>query len=194
MKQLIIIPCCSRKVDGGIEINRGLTYFENINNIPELIERRNERINLTHPNIREEELLPAWDRYDGQIYRRLKEHQPLINTLIAENKLDIIIISALYGVININTPIANYNLEMGALGGANFWSHNHILSNSINEYCLRNDIENVYTFLRRETYYRALIGLREHIQTWPNGLHGVNNINNHLADLILERLEQISEL
>jgi cytoplasmic iron level regulating protein YaaA (DUF328/UPF0246 family) len=158
MKQLIIIPCCSRKVDGGIEINRGLTFFENINNVPELIVRRNERINLTHPNIQEEELLPAWDRYDGRIYQILKEHQPLINALIAENKLDIIITSALYGVININTPIANYNLRMEALGGVNFWSHNHILGNSINEYCLQNNIENVYTFLRPTTYYNALIG------------------------------------
>ena len=83
---------------------------------------------------------------------------------------------------------------MGALGGVNFWNHNHILSNSINEYCLQNDIENVYTFLRPNTYYNALIGLREHIQMWPNGLRGVNNINNHLADLILQRLMQISEL
>ena len=194
MKQLIILPCCSKKVDGGIEINQGLTFFENINNVTELIELRNERINLTHPNIQEEELLPAWDRYDGRIYRRLKEHQPLINTLIAENKLDIIIISALYGVININTPIVNYNLEMGALGGVNFWSYNHILSNSINEYCLQNDIENVYTFLRPATYYNALIGLREHIQMWPNGLHGAHNINNHLADFIIQRIQQISEL
>jgi hypothetical protein len=193
MKQLIIIPCCGAKVDGGIEINQGLTFFENINNVPELIVRRNERINLTHPNIQEEELLPAWDRYDGRIYLRLKEHQPLINTLIAENKLDIIIISALYGVININTPIANYNLRMEALGGVNFWSHNHILGNSINEYCLQNNIENVYTFLRPNTYYNALIGLRQHIQTWPNGLHGVNNINNHLADLIIQRINQINE-
>lgn len=90
MKQLIIIPCCSAKIAGGIEINQGLTFFENINNVPELIERRNERINLTYPNIQEEELLPAWDRYNGRIYIRLKEHQHLINTLIAENKLDII--------------------------------------------------------------------------------------------------------
>jgi cytoplasmic iron level regulating protein YaaA (DUF328/UPF0246 family) len=194
MKQLIIIPCCSAKVAGGIQTNQELTFFENIYNVPELIERRNERIKLTHPNIQEEELLPAWDRYNGRIYKRLKQHQPLINTLIAENKLDIIIISALYGVININTPIANYNLEMGALGGVNFWNHNHILSNSINEYCLQNDIENVYTFLRPPTYYAALIGLREHIQKWPNGLHGVNNINNHLADLIILRLMQINEL
>jgi len=193
MKQLIIIPCCSRKISGGIEINQELTFFENPNKVPELIERRNERINLIHPNI-QEELLPAWQRYDGQIYRRLKEHQPLINTLIAEKKLDIIIISALYGVININTPIINYNLEMGALGVVNFWNHNEIISNSINQYCIENDIENVYTFLRPTTYYNALIGLREHIQIWHYGLRGVNNINNHLADLIIQRINHIRNL
>ena len=193
MKQLIIIPCCSKKVDGGIEINQELTFFENINNVPQLINRRNERINLAHLNI-EEELLPAWDRYDGRIYRRLKEHQLLINALIDENKLVIIIISALYGVVNINTPISNYNLEMKALGGVNFWRFNNILSHSINEYCLQNDIENVYTFLTPDSYYSALRGLREHIQVWPEGLRGANNINNHSADLIIQRLLQISEL
>jgi len=193
MKQLIIIPCCKKKVNGGIEINQEPTFFENINNVPELIERRNERINLTMPNV-QPELLTAWDRYDGRIYKRLKEHQPLINTLIADEKLHIIIISALYGVININTPIINYNLEMGALGGVNFWSHNNILSNAINEYCIQNDIENVYTFLRPATYYMSLIGLREHIQEWPVGFHGPNNINNHLADLIINRINQISDL
>ena len=33
MKQLIIIPCCKKKVNGGIEINQEPTFFENINNI-----------------------------------------------------------------------------------------------------------------------------------------------------------------
>jgi hypothetical protein len=194
MKQLIIIPCCSKKVTGGTQINQGLTFFENINNVPELINRRNERINLVHLDIQEEELLPAWDRYDGRIYRRLKEHQALIDTLIAQNKLDIIIISALYGVINIKTPIANYNLEMKALGGVNFWRFNNILGHSMNEYCLQNDIENIYTFLTPGSYYSSVRGLREHIQIWPEGLRGPNNINNHSADLIVQRLMQISEL
>lgn len=195
MKQLIIIPCCSKKNNGGIEINQEITFFENINIVPELIEKRDERMHLTLPNF-QLELLPAWDRYDGRIYRRLKEHQNLINELIANDYLDIIIISALYGVININTPILNYNLEMSALGGVGFWGNENILNNAINNYCIQNSIENVFTFLRPATYYKALIGdgnnFREHIQVWPLGLRGANNINNHLADLIIERINQIN--
>ena len=40
----------------------------------------------------------------------------------------------------------------------------------------------------------SLTGLREHIQEWPVGFHGPNNINNHLADLIINRINQISDL
>ena len=168
--------------------NQQITFFEKAENVPHLIQRRTEQFNAFPPK-NQTELLPAWDRYDGRIYRRLKEHQGMINNLITNHCLDIIIVSALYGVINFNTPICNYDLEMKA---NNFWSQDHVIGHAINLYCQQNHIDNTYSFLREETYKRATTGIDNNIWHWPLGLRGANNINNHLADLIIERLNIIA--
>jgi hypothetical protein len=134
MKTLIIIPCCKRKLMGGIQINQPQTFFENDNILPELILKRNNRIQNI-PVIDHFDFLPAWERYDGHLYRNLKVHQILIDSLIQHGYLDIIIISALYGVINYNTPINNYDLRINQLNGVNYWRNQNTLSNAINLYC-----------------------------------------------------------
>ena len=176
-KNLIVIPCCKRKIVGGA-IAGPMTYFDNPDAQPNLITERGLRIQA-NPTINALQFLPAWKRYDGNLYRKLKDHQLLIDMLRANNCLDIIIVSALYGVINYDTYINEYDLEMnGRLAG--FWGN--VLPGSINDYCQVTGVENLYTFLRPVTYYAAInVGLRPHTQFWPHGLRGNNNIYNEVA-------------
>lgn len=195
MKTLIIIPCCKRKLMGGIQINQPQTFFENDNILPELILKRNNRIQNISV-VDQFDFLPAWERYDGHLYRKLKEHQILIDSLIQHGYLDIIIISALYGVINYNTPINNYDLRINELNGINYWKNQNTLSNAINLYCEEKNYKNIYTYLTPNSYYKAALGLNEnlieHEQVWPIGLRGINNIYNNLSNLIIFKLNQIS--
>lgn len=192
MKKLIILPCCKRKIDGGNLVDENITFFKNEDFVPQLINQRNIRFQI-NPPLNNNHYLSAWDRYDGQLYRRLKEHQDLINNLIEDERLDIIIISALYGVINYNTPISNYDLKMDKYVG--FWRTQNVLNNAIHTYCQQNNIDKVYTFLRPETYYKSSfipnINNIEHTQLWPEDIMGINNIYNQVADMVVEELNQM---
>ena len=192
MKNLFVIPCCKRKIRGGEARNENtpLTYFEDIDQVPNLVNARNEKINsnnLDHPDI----LLKAWDRYDGTIYRKLKEGQQRIDKLMAKGCLDIVIVSALYGVINYNTPIANYDLAMKQEDIIH-WGNS--ISEAINNYCINHKIDEVFTFLAPTTYYPVTNrSLRDHQKSWPvdpngNAYHGAKNVYNHLAALMTSKL------
>lgn len=55
------------------------------------------------------DLLPAIDRYDGGSYKLLRKAQHEGNW---PNRLDILILSAKYGLIEASTPIAHYEQRM----------------------------------------------------------------------------------
>ena len=190
-KNLIVIPCCKRKIPGGVIKAAPLTYFDNPSLVPTLIAKRAISMDL-NPPIKPFEFMEAWDRYDGGLYRNLKLCQPLINNLINRDCLDIIIISALYGVINYNTPINNYDLTM-TIAHRKLWENS--ISNSINNYCEATNIKTVYTFLRPDTYYSVTTNgvLLNHTQIWPIGIRGVNNIYNNVANNIIGLLDKINK-
>jgi cytoplasmic iron level regulating protein YaaA (DUF328/UPF0246 family) len=197
MKTLLVIPCCKRKIQGGINFNDQLTFFENENNVFDLIERRNQRLTqFEHLLNNNEEYLEAWERYDGTIYRKLKQYQNLIDKLIQNKIIDIVIVSAMYGLINYNTKIKNYDLSMGQLGGVKFWNNGNLLTNSLNFYIAENQISSVYTFLSPNQYYIALFGDNfnqiNHEQIWPIGLRGVNKINNQVSESIIEIIIELA--
>ncbi len=54
-------------------------------------------------------LLPAIERYDGVNYRVLRKAQ---RDGYWPNNLDVLILSAKFGLIRLDTPIENYNLRM----------------------------------------------------------------------------------
>lgn len=193
-KNLIILPCCSRKNHGGNALNARITFFENENTCTQLINKRNIRM-IQSPPLNPNNFMRAWDRYDGVIYRRIKHQQNLIDELIKEKCLDIIIMSAMYGIINYDTYINNYDLEIRANGGISFWGQDNVISSSINSYCMHTGVEQIYSFLNPNTYYRGLAAnalVIEHFQSWPIGLRGPTNVLNHVSDQIVERLNNIS--
>lgn len=55
--------------------------------------------------------LPAWERYDGVSFRLLKK---LEREHSFPKNLDVVILSAKYGLLSPDAPIANYNLKMTA--------------------------------------------------------------------------------
>jgi hypothetical protein len=201
MKNLIILPCCSSKIPGGVAYQpANVTFFDDPNNqvITGIVNRRN-LLMAAQEGLNVAQFMPAWCRYDGVIVGRLKRDVlNLITQLYENNCIDIIFISALYGAINVDTQIANYDLLMPI--NPNFedrWSNT--ISNAVNEYCQLNEISNIYTFLRPDTYYRALNGNnnfcdRPHLQSWPVGIRGANNVNARVAEMVIERLLMISEL
>jgi cytoplasmic iron level regulating protein YaaA (DUF328/UPF0246 family) len=193
-KNLFIIPCCSRKNPGGNASNAGNTFFENENICTQLISLRNIKMRQSPPS-NHNYFMRAWDRYDGVIYRRLKQHQTLIDSLMKNECLDIIIISALYGVINYDTYINDYDLELSANNGISFWGQGNVISNSINRYCENTDVQQIYSFLTPNTYYRGLSANAlelNHFQSWPVGIRGATNVLNHVSDQIIDRLNNIS--
>ena len=55
----------------------------------------------------DEEILPAWQRYDGPIWRVLRKNVPMD---VIER--DVMVLSARYGLISANEPIADYDQRM----------------------------------------------------------------------------------
>jgi hypothetical protein len=191
-KSLLILPCCAGKIPGGKSKINKLTYFENIEYVPDLIRAR--EINLqNHPIVDGGKYMCAWDRYNGGLYKNLKAHQNLIDDLIKRGCLDIVIVSALYGVINYNTEINNYDLMMSQGGLSRLWD-DHIVS-SIQNYKLETGITHTYIALSNSYLNVANRngGLDQITDLWVYGLRGVQLINQKVAENIINKLKEISE-
>jgi hypothetical protein len=190
MKTLIIIPCSKRKLPYGIAAMPP-SFFDGL---PALVAARAIRRAANLQAIPNNLFRTAWDRYDGQLYRRLKRHQPLINSLLEKGCLEIVIISGLYGVLNYDSPTEYYDLAINANGGVAFWGNNNHISNAIIGFNTVHTFDEVHTFLTPRNYYPAAIGnngFLQHIQHWPVGLHGANNVNNAVAAMIINQLNLI---
>jgi hypothetical protein len=190
-KYLIVLPCCSRKIDGGNQQVQRSTYFEDANNVPDLIRDRAQNMRQ-HAAIIEnnDQFLTAWERYDGVIYRRLKAEQRLIDELMHHNLIDIVIVSALYGLLNYDTPINKYNLKMNAGGLAGLWGTS--VSSAINNYITSQHITETHLFLANAySIVTTRLAIPNSVDGWVYGLRGVNNINNAQANKIIDLLRSI---
>lgn len=195
---LIIIGCCARKNIGGTLLGLNTTFFEQNEQVPDLKNAR-EYLLQQHPPYGVGEYMKAWDRYDGTVYRKLKQRpiQDKIDFLRAAGKLEILIVSALYGVINYDTPINDYNLKMTDQVNnrtlTQYWQQGHVLANAINTFVRYKGIKNVFTFLTPNTYYNSISeGLVDHQQSWAVVYHGAINVLNHLTDeCIIPKIEEM---
>jgi len=167
-KTLILIPCCGNKRKGGVfqyDSSNGI-----INNLDLEAGRRLMKLrrqiaqafkDSPGPDLGFENVtckvryLPAYKRYIGHLYSEISQ-----NSWIKLNKtpeLRLIIISALYGLVNYNEPIRYYQRKMkdhiypGRL--LKTWWKNHNLSSILLNYIIRNDIEVVHDFLSTDYFY-----------------------------------------
>ena len=189
-KQLLVIPCCSRKLKGGVPKHQSETFFESTEYVTNLITAR-EKIKRNHQVIDQKSYMPAWDRYDGGLYRVIKEEQALINRLFEHGVIDILIVSAFYGVINHKMEINNYDLMMSQAGIATTWGC--AVSEAISVYAHKNGIAHIHLFLA-QNYLRvatACKNLTNSTDHWVYGLRGVNKINSHVGRKFIELLKSL---
>lgn len=199
-KHLFIIPCCSRKSeDGDMCEEVPLTYFFNPIKGLEIVNLIGARgihpanpIAFANPPIQRK----AWDLYDGQFYTRLKALQPMINLKRNQGKLEIIIVSALYGVVNYDSCVQKYNLTMPSF--VDFWGAT--VRQAIVKYIIDNKFDTVHSFLTPTSYHRvatqgAPLHNRHHAY-WADlvagrPMRGSNNIYNSVANKAIAVLNQI---
>jgi cytoplasmic iron level regulating protein YaaA (DUF328/UPF0246 family) len=124
-KELIVIPCCDRKNPGGESSYKNNAKHNVLEILPRkeaagLIEARRTIAEIKNLpagrdlglNIDESEIhyLPAYKRYNGNLYKQISDSS--WRKLLETQELDLLIISALYGIIFWDEPIRNYNLMM----------------------------------------------------------------------------------
>lgn len=114
---LFIIPCCARKILGG-NLTPPPPLF--MMRDPTMIRCRLSAANVSGGSINPAALefgcphpapvpyRPAWERYDGDLYRTVNRANPSL----LQNSDFIMIMSALYGLLKCHDRIQNYDLEM----------------------------------------------------------------------------------
>jgi hypothetical protein len=161
-KTLIILNCSSNKSEGGLDNNNVKDFFDkDISPYNNFIKIRNHLINhyntrIVNPN----QLKEAYLRYDGGgtswIYNNVNWDRAI--DLQRQNKLEIIILSALYGVIEFNYPIPEYDLTINMT--INDWGDS--INDVIDDYIEKKKISNIFNCI--STPYSSLV---KNIRTTP---------------------------
>jgi len=120
-------------------------------------------------------LLPAIERYDGGTYRLLRKAK---REGYWPEGLDVLILSAKYGLIQASTPIANYEQRMSKERASELKAQ---IMQSLQRYTLQNVYHEVYIELG-EDYYSA-IGDFSQIFESSLMVHGQGRIGERLARL-----------
>jgi len=175
MKSLILIPCCRLKAKNGSEdyreLKRNSIVFYLSKEYGERLLELRRRVALAfrelpgpdfgcETNDAQIKFLEANKRYNGRLCGRISEDS--WNTLKIKPEIRLIMISALYGLLNYNEPIRYYNRSMkdhiflGRL--LKTWWKMNSLTDILLEYIVRNDIMEVHDFLSGE-YRDALENL-----------------------------------
>lgn len=204
--KLLIIGCAGTKIPGGREIQKN--YFSDHESI---IEDRNKVLEqykklLDNPipqdyftkrrigrepvnnkyfinEIDTKLLLPAVERYSGGIFYS-NELKKLYKQKNEESKLHILIVSGLYGIVEMNDAIIDYQLEMKK---TNIWKarKNNTVHNAVLKYIDDNKIEKdlIFYSLSPTGYENALKPKSDWYNLWVGGDHGHKSAN-HLKDFL----------
>ena len=196
-KTLIIFACCNRKKSGGAESLHWRRSDSVISRLPLEVGKRllESRFKLsqrfTYQNGKDlggdqdvsKSLMRAFERYDGNLYRRIESTywQQLANV----DHVEILIVSALYGLLTPFEPIRNYNLMMGTSIAPRFrlsrWWVDQGLDALLKEYIIHNQISEVYNFL--SCSYSVIAGplylLCPTVKTHHKGYAGLGSGSDH---------------
>jgi cytoplasmic iron level regulating protein YaaA (DUF328/UPF0246 family) len=122
---LILITCSGRKISGGGKVSQSKSYLSNyidsasfsrlvdlrrqINNLLPIDKRLAEGIDLGYDHVEStSEFMPAYKRYSGLLY----ESSSLGTLYPKSSSLKVIIISALYGILDADDQIRKYDWQM----------------------------------------------------------------------------------
>ena len=148
---LLIIPCAKGKFDGGEAGASGPQLTDQISPAlaVELGQARQGAASRTPFD--ERALMPAWQRYDGSLYR---SGGNALGELL-EQGMHIIILSGGYGAVLADEPIGNYNQALKTS-----WWPNRLLQRVLLSYAQRQGIECVRAFASATSaYFRVLSGM-----------------------------------
>lgn len=177
-KTLIILNCSNRKSRTGNQ-EQTADYFDN-SEIQEIVEFRQIRENLinylSNPilNIVENrtKMLKAYKRYIGDFYRPIDWKQ--IDAKNQQGCLHVVIVSALFGIIEYNRTIPYYDLKITQV---NTWGN--FIQEAIDCYIEEKGITNVFSFLSNDyahllpnqTHYTRQQGSNQgYVGDWVNAI------------------------
>ena len=170
MSELILIPCSGSKVEGSAPIQQERRATDDLNTeyTKKLKLLRNNifnAFNLTS-KVKIDEFMPAYRRYTGNIYSKIPK---LAWENLKENKgLEIIIISAYYGIIYWDEPIICYNIAMSdnisPKRKLNTWWRKKGLTEIVAHFINNKEYDNVKSLLSI-SYQAALQGIHSKIST-----------------------------
>jgi cytoplasmic iron level regulating protein YaaA (DUF328/UPF0246 family) len=121
-----IISCSGRKRCPLQNPNSQPSTIENLSFNDELFICRLQNIENQNVILNWEFCLPAWQLYSGRIY------SPIIADNWVKNETNVLIVSALFGIIKHTDLIPSYKLVMNN-NIANYWRNNIDLNNFINQ-------------------------------------------------------------
>lgn len=197
-KFLILIPCCSKKRSGGDPAySANDAIFNHLSNPfrERLLNLRREIFTTFSIPLGEDFgiaenknsilYLEAYKRYSGRIYQeiRLNSWEKIKNN----PQLDLVIVSALYGLIRYNEWIRDYNRTMQDKIGTQkikTWWRNNKLYAILRDYIIENNISDVYNFLSID-YNDALkgdltdLGIELHSPDFAMYRSGSNSVRGH---------------
>lgn len=168
-QELILIPCSGSKLEGGIENLQGRKLIEDIYQTDRLDDLRKEVANFfgapTPEEFHKKPSLEAYKRYSGNIYGKIS------NKAWSEAKtrddLEIVIVSALYGMIYWDEPIIKYDVAMDNSirrgRRLNTWWRNNGLPEILSSYVDKNGFELVRSFLSGH-YQKAILPAVDEVQ------------------------------
>jgi len=127
---LILIPCCARKLPGGTRL--AAPFPEPFPKLPpevrqQVVTARSGLLDAMREELAEQRIekgpdfggssmagkyRPAWERYAGNLYSALKDRKRLSKAGKEENGAEVLILSALYGPLEPDSPIQDYDLRM----------------------------------------------------------------------------------
>ena len=141
---VVIIPCSARKCGGG-STARGPSILDDLP-APIADELRSRREDLVGDTTRDDQLMPAVARYDGNLFRQLDfETQPIpLERLL--------ILSGGYGVVRADEPIAHYNIRFSCKD----WP-GALVSRAVASYANGLGAKTVVAFASASTDYAAVI-------------------------------------
>jgi hypothetical protein len=154
MSKLILIQCSGSKVEGGKLLpDNDIFSFD-------FSETRAKLEKLKDLKIDKTKLMPAYLRYGafqtgnsgGRLYTNMDWNHLLLK--VAQNKLDVVIVSAFYGLIRYDTHISDYDLDMSK--SVRLWLLNNTLGKALKKYIIDKEFSAVYSFL--STNYQEALG------------------------------------
>ncbi len=137
-----IISCSGRKRCPLEHINSQRSNIENLSFNKDLLNLRLELIENQNIILNWDYCLPAWQLYSGNLYSQVDERN------WRKTKTNVLIVSALFGLIKHTDLIPTYDLVMtdGKNGIASFWRENIELNRFIN---LDNDVDLLFQKYRK---------------------------------------------